>query len=177
MPMLADPADLEDIPGLDLVDFTAGELRVAVEQATSQIIGELGWDPIESERTYKVRDVVYGVPIYLPAQHVTAVEVAADGADLEVLADWWDENGRLDLDRYVRRGVVTFTAGWFAGDETGPSEIPQALRDACLTLASQLLHNPERLTSKSIGPFSRTYVDGEGPVMSSPPQYRILAIA
>jgi hypothetical protein len=177
---LATVDDLEDMPGFDLDQFDGGTVTSALQRATSRIVGELGWDPFEAERTYRVRCVPYGTSIWLPAQHVTAVAVSADGGDLDVQADWWDESGRLDLDRYVRRGVVTYTAGWTPGDDDTPSEIPQALRDACLEAAMGLLRNPEQLSSKTDGPFSKTFVTPnrltEVPDPTLDP-YRILALA
>jgi hypothetical protein len=177
MPTLADPSDLEDVPGLDLDGFDTGTILMALQLATSQIIGELGWDPIMSERTKRLRYTPYGQSIWLPAQNVTAVAVTADGADLTVEADWWDVDGRLDLDRtVVTSGLVTYTAGWFPGDETGPSEIPAGLRDACLALAAQIIKNPDRITSKTTGPFSYAYSD-EIPGAYSLAPYRLLVVA
>lgn len=179
MPTLADAVDLEDVPGLDLGTFDETTVDMALQLATSRIVSELGWDPFEAERTYRLRSVPYGSTVWLPALNVTAVAVTADGVVLDVTTDWWDEFGRVDLDRAVIvNGLVTYTAGWSPGDEESPSAIPQGLRDACLALAAESLLATDRLRSWTAGDSAETY-DPVSPAETDPrlARYRVLALA
>ena len=157
MAELASVVDLANMPGIDLGQYTPYQVDMALRQATSRVIAEIGWDPRESERTYTIRNLCRYTPIFLPARHVTAVAVVADGDDLTVEDDWWTEDGRLDIPRGVTRGTVTYTAGWPTGDGETPSEIPRPIQDAALAIAVGLLLNTSGLKSWTVDDVSETY--------------------
>lgn len=163
MTSLARLDDLADVPGLeDLDEHTDEELQKALDMATSAIVAELGWDPFLAERTLTLRPTLTGEPIILPALNVAEIEVTADGTVLdEDLLDWTTPGSVIYLrsGRVLRGGSVTYTAGWDPGTDPAPSEIPQALIDACCDLAVALLDNPRRLRVWRAGEATETYAE------------------
>jgi len=156
------PDDLLDAPevNLDLSrDRDASIAKRALSKATNAIIAELGWDPRESERTYVVplesrfsHDRLLAArsrraPVVLPAQNVTALAVAVDGAPLDAALIDWRPNGVVYLD-WVGRVLpitITYTAGWPDGS------LPEVLREVCVDWAADGLYNPRRLREWQVG--------------------------
>lgn len=172
MAPLAGPDELVSMPGVDPDAYSEVTLLAVLDQATSLVIGELGWDPRESERTYRLRPACYGTTVFLPALNVTAVAATVDDGDVVLEDTWWYPNGEVNLHQAVLYGgTVTYTAGW------PPSEIPQAVRDACLMIAVQQLKNPDRVTYQSAGPLTVTYAAASTPETSLLAPYRIVAVA
>ncbi len=161
MPSIATPGDVAIY--LDAADQSLPTDRVtqALNSAEAAVRAELGWDPVQSVRTYTIGEPTRGV--LLPAMNVTALTVTVGGLTYTALT--WTAHGVVRFNSLVSSGTITYTAGWLAGDR----EL-DGIRAAVVELAVSKLDNPRNLRTWSLGDESETYMGStaQNPLVSDP---------
>lgn len=116
--------------------------EVALSSATALIVSALGWDPRQSPRVLAVRGPT--CTVILPARYVTAVSISRRGVTQDPTAYVWNADGIIEFGSWWTDLVVTYTAGWAAG------QLPSEFRDICLEQAVRHLDSRGRsLRSRS----------------------------
>lgn len=128
-------------------------------QAEALVRAYCGWHiaPSRAAVTYTVR-TFGGRDIFLPSLYVTAVASITEADNpltLDEEYEWLAHSGvirRVGYWAYDEEVVVTFTHGY----ATVPTEITAVVQ----ALARRAIDTPQGLASKTIGPFSESYVQG-----------------
>ena len=145
------------------------------EEATAQLLLELATGEIrgytrqyiaETEHTQYLFGT-WGPDLELPQRPVTAVDtVTVEGTAIDDLE--WDMKGTLRrhaLDGLSWPGDSPFPCGHWGGPRTtiqvvytaGYAEIPDDIRNACLTMAASAFANPEGISQETVGGYSVSY--------------------
>ncbi len=149
MPSIATPGDVAIY--LDAADQSLPTDRVtqALNSAEAAVRAEIGWDPIQSVRTYTIGEP--GRAVFLPAKNVTALTAVVNGLTYTTLT--WTPDGIVRFNSVVHSGTITYTAGWLASDP-----VLDGVRAVVCELAAAKLDNPRNLRTWSLGDESETYM-------------------
>lgn len=154
--MPADPL----VQTTDLTAFKDGDPQAAIDRATDEVRGKLGWHvapPLTETVELRFPARKGRALLFLPSLHVTAVAaVRVDGAALAADEFAWRPTGRLELFGCYEADAVVEV------DLThGYAEVPSDLAGLVLALAARSQDDPKgNLAQIGRGPFSEQYNTG-----------------